>query len=266
MPSMVVKSGHGTHLYWRTREPYGCAGNHQRLLAHEAELRHIQAALAAYGADPAVCEAARVMRLPGFWNRKREPHQLVELTSSRPVHYTPSDPGRLPGSLGSQGQILLHRTLFRGTDEKSPRARAYAQKLAGQAPAISGKDGHRTTFQAAIKVACGFDLGEDEAFQVLSDAYNPACQPPWNPEDFGGRSRRPCESNRTGDGCWVQADMPCHPAGKGRRNRPPRLRRLAKPRLQRRGPQGRPGCAGWSTSRLPRIRVATGADGTEEEV
>jgi uncharacterized protein (DUF927 family) len=44
--------------------------------------------------------------------------------------------------------------------------------------------GHRTTLRVATKITCGFDLTEDEAFQILSDVYNPACQPPWSPADL----------------------------------------------------------------------------------
>jgi hypothetical protein len=184
-PSLVVRSGHGTHLFWRAREPHGCARDPGRQLCHEAELRRIQKALAAFGADPAVCEVARVMRLPGFWNRKREPHRLVELASSRPISYmpeeiraafpNPSAPEWTPPSTGPGHQ---------DSTEKARRARKYAEVLANQAPAISGDHGHRRTLQAAIKIACGFDIGEDLAFQILMEAYNPACQPPWSPAEL----------------------------------------------------------------------------------
>jgi uncharacterized protein (DUF927 family) len=195
-PSLVVRSGHGTHLYWRTREPYGCGGNRERLLAHEAELRRIQSALAAQGADPSVCEAARVMRLPGFWNRKREPHQLVGLASSQPVRYCLEEiRAAFPALPDPRGPSPLAVTIPSGTDERIRRAHAYAKKLAEQAPAISGRNGHRTTFQAALKVACGFDLGEEDAFRVLWDAYNPACQPPWSQEEL---RRKVQESLRNG--------------------------------------------------------------------
>jgi len=180
-PSLVIQSGHGAHLYWRTRERYGCAGNRERHLAHEAELKRIQATLAAFGADPAVCEVARVMRLPGFWNRKRAPHALVELTWSRPVSYTPEEiRTAFPGPPDPKGPPLPFRRVDPADDDKGPRARAYAQVLARDAPAISGAHGHDKALQAAIKITCGFDLGEEAAFQILWDVYNPSCHPPWS--------------------------------------------------------------------------------------
>ncbi|MDR3670145.1 MAG: DUF927 domain-containing protein [Holophaga sp.] len=181
----MVQSGHGTHLYWRTREPYGCAGNPGRHLAHEAELRRIQAVLVAFGADPSVCEVARVMRLPGFWNRKRDPHELVELVWSQPVHFAPEEiRDSFPALSGPRGASPCAGTALLDADGKTRRAHAYAQKLASQTPAVSGANGRRTTLQAAIKVACGFDLDEEAAFQVLWDAYNAACQPPWSREEL----------------------------------------------------------------------------------
>jgi uncharacterized protein (DUF927 family) len=201
-PSLVVRSGHGTHLYWRTREPYGCAGDHQRQLAHEAELRRIQAALAAFGADPAVCEVARVMRLPGFWNRKREPHPLVELASFRPVRYAPEEiRARFPDPSGPKRSAPPAAAVHQDADGRIPRARAYAKVLASRTPAISGANGHTTTLEVAIKIACGFDLEEDPAFQILWDVYNPACQPPWSPAEL---RRKVQEALRVhGDRGWL---------------------------------------------------------------
>jgi putative DNA primase/helicase len=227
-PSLVVRSGHGTHLYWRTREPYGCAGNRERLLAHEAELRRIRAALTTYGADPAVCEAARVMRLPGFWNRKREPHRLVELGLSRPVQYTPEElRAAFPALPDARGSSPLLGTALRSTDEKIRRAHAYARKLAEQAPAIAGRNGHRTTFQAALKIACGFDLGEEEAFQVLWDAFNPVCQPPWSQEELR-RKVQEAIRNGTNRG-WLLGPGPLSPASCLERSQdpPPRAQEVA---------------------------------------
>jgi hypothetical protein len=76
-PSVLVESGGidgdaaKLHAYWRTQ---GCA-------AHE--FRDAQLLLVSrLGTDPAVQDAGRVMRLPGFWHQKREPRQtrIVSLT------------------------------------------------------------------------------------------------------------------------------------------------------------------------------------------
>ena len=189
-PSIVVRSGHGVHLYWCAAEAYPCQGDTDRQQAHEEELRRIQFALAALGADPKVCEVARVMRLPGFLNRKREPHERVEFMSISPVRYDPRAIGEaFPGpAQASQPRVGPSKVSPR-RDDSLRRARAYLEVLAREAPAVSGAQGHSTTLQAAIKIACGFDLTEDEAFGLLAEVYNPMCRPPWGEADLRRKVR-----------------------------------------------------------------------------
>ncbi len=73
-PSIVVSTGGGLHAYWWLKEAV------QPTPEVEAILRGISQAL---GADPAVCDLARVMRLPGSWNWKYEsrPQVVIERRS-----------------------------------------------------------------------------------------------------------------------------------------------------------------------------------------
>jgi bifunctional DNA primase/polymerase-like protein len=64
-----------------------------------------------------------------------------------------------------------------GTSERVERATRYAAAIP---PAISGQGGHSATFVAAVRVARGFALTEDEAFHVLTP-WNRTCVPPWSP-------------------------------------------------------------------------------------
>jgi hypothetical protein len=75
-PTMAVHSGHGMHLYWCFGQAIPYLEGHQA--EHEALLRGIQKVLAPFGADGQVCQVASVLRLPGFYNMKREP-VLVEM-------------------------------------------------------------------------------------------------------------------------------------------------------------------------------------------
>lgn len=70
-PTMAVRSGHGVHLYWcfDNSTPYV----DDEKAEHEALLRGIQKALVHFGADTQVCQVAGVLRVPGFYNMKREP-------------------------------------------------------------------------------------------------------------------------------------------------------------------------------------------------
>ena len=75
-PTMAVSSGHGVHLYWCFSEATPYQEGHQA--EHEALLRGIHKVLAPFGADGQVCQVASVLRVPGFFNMKREP-VLVEV-------------------------------------------------------------------------------------------------------------------------------------------------------------------------------------------
>lgn len=68
-PAIVVDSGRGRHAYWPLAEP---------VAPEEAEERNRRLATA-LGADPASCDAARILRPPGTSNHKYRPPAAVEL-------------------------------------------------------------------------------------------------------------------------------------------------------------------------------------------
>jgi len=72
---------------------------------------------------------------------------------------------------------LEHRTYISAEQKGlSERIRAY---LAKADPAISGQDGHGTTFRVACTLVWGFGLDPDRALPFLNE-YNGRCQPPWD--------------------------------------------------------------------------------------
>jgi hypothetical protein len=78
-PSLIVRSGHGLHLYWPLREPLD-------LVTDEPRARALLQRLALHlGGDQSAAECARVLRVPGTWNRKPGlPPVRVELESCEP--------------------------------------------------------------------------------------------------------------------------------------------------------------------------------------
>ena len=50
-------------------------------------------------------------------------------------------------------------------------------------PAISGQNGHSTTYTAAVGLVHGFGLSETDALSLLSD-WNRSCKPPWSDRDL----------------------------------------------------------------------------------
>ena len=66
-PSIVVHSGHGLHAYWLLKEPIDLGED-------AAEAGQLLRRLAAHlQGDPAAAEPARVLRIPGTYNRKDTP-------------------------------------------------------------------------------------------------------------------------------------------------------------------------------------------------
>lgn len=70
MPTAIIESGGGVHLWWRLAEPmHDAAAWHDRMKAISSAL----------GSDPAICDWPRIMRLPGFvnWKYEQTPRALL---------------------------------------------------------------------------------------------------------------------------------------------------------------------------------------------
>jgi putative DNA primase/helicase len=94
-PSVVVDSGHGIQPWWLFKEAWIFQGEHERRTA--AQLIHsFQAALQAIAARQgwhidATHDLARLLRLPGTWNRKQEPVPVTVVEAHPDVRYDPGD-------------------------------------------------------------------------------------------------------------------------------------------------------------------------------
>ena len=70
---------------------------------------------------------------------------------------------------------------FHAPGDVADRARRY---LRAMPPAISGQGGHGATYAAATALVHGFALDEETALDLLVNAYNPRCAPPWPTSDL----------------------------------------------------------------------------------
>ena len=83
-PSMIVKTGNGYHLYWildtpaTTTDIQRIEEINKRLVSH-------------FGGDAKATDAARVLRLPGTYNIKYDPHRLVTIESKNNKTYSIND-------------------------------------------------------------------------------------------------------------------------------------------------------------------------------
>jgi hypothetical protein len=85
-PSKVVASGHGYHAYWLLTEAMPAT---PALIAQVEELLRKLADM--LGGDPAVCEVARLMRLPGSHNTKNGDCIPVQVAVNNPYRYELDD-------------------------------------------------------------------------------------------------------------------------------------------------------------------------------
>lgn len=69
------------------------------------------------------------------------------------------------------------------TEDPHPAIESARKYLAQLPPAISGHGGHNATFHAACVLVLGFNLGEQEALDLLR-GYNARCEPPWSEKEL----------------------------------------------------------------------------------
>ncbi|MGI9492219.1 MAG: hypothetical protein ACR2QF_07465, partial [Geminicoccaceae bacterium] len=86
-PSAIVESGGGIHAYWVLSEPYDvtdvCLGRHR----DHPIMRVLTALKRVFNGDPQVVDIARVMRLPGTTNSKRDEHIVCHVLEHNSLEY-----------------------------------------------------------------------------------------------------------------------------------------------------------------------------------
>jgi hypothetical protein len=177
-PSYVVRSSKGgSHALWRVE---GFA-----IRNAEALQKHLARGL---GTDTAATSGAQLTRLPGFFNHKYHPPQLVvvdygDMRSAYAAQDFPEAqiPAAPPASVASEP---IRRR--RGSMPTLERARRY---LAATPPAIQGQRGDERTFRLCCRLVGRFGLTDDEALSLLAD-WNRRCEPPWTATALADKVRR----------------------------------------------------------------------------
>ena len=178
-PTMAVASSpEGRHIYWLFHEPM--EATLENLDRAEAVMRGIVANLAKWGCDPACAEVARVLRLPGFINRKPEHNgYVVNLLWNDGPRYTweqleesfpPVKVVRKPTP-----QVDLEAIAHISTDQRFAKAAAYLNSCEA---AVEGAGGSNACIKAAGR-CFSYGLTAEETMDLLRKVYNPRCSPPW---------------------------------------------------------------------------------------
>ncbi len=158
-PSIIVSSGHGIHAYW--------------LLAKRArpgEVVPVLKALAvALGSDGGVCDAARIMRLPGSMNHKGSPAVPCSILSVSPLRH---DITHL------QNVLSAYRQPARDLRLQGVRSLAESDFYCIRAMANGVRQGHRNTCLGRIAAWLKL-IGYNEA-RAWADVmqWNSLCSPP----------------------------------------------------------------------------------------
>ena len=184
-PTMVVETKNGLHAYWTANEsvtPEACEQGNRAIVAR-------------VDGDPAAVDYARVLRPPGFFHLKNPAAPfLVKFCGGLPVTRTLAEmnaafPAPAPAAAPHAKAPTPAADFFKGTaaaaapDElrqTKDRARAYLKKVP---PAVSGEKGHTATLLACEHITRGFDLGLEDALEVMAD-WNRRCEPPWSEEEL----------------------------------------------------------------------------------
>jgi hypothetical protein len=99
----------------------------------------------------------------------------------------------------------------------SPRERASAYARSQKVPpAISKQGGHDQTYRVARSVGLGFDLGEEEAFQVMWEDFNSRCQPPWSEKELRHKVHDAVTKPFGKPRGWLLSEHPWPPHGTAR--------------------------------------------------
>jgi len=175
-PTLVIDSGHGCHCYWRLSEPRDeplCFVEWQKDLA------------ALLGSDPSIHNTERILRLPGFSNRKREPVpcRIISCAAANTFDLADLPIPMRPGSdtIAPFFRVLVNHLADRpGDDNRIDRCRAY---LARCPRAVSGQYGHTATWEAA-NTCNRFGLTRAEAAAVMASYSETMCDPPWSQKEI----------------------------------------------------------------------------------
>ncbi|MEE9293988.1 MAG: AAA family ATPase, partial [Phycisphaerae bacterium] len=174
-PTLTLNSGHGVHVYWRLTEPVPPS----TWTGWQRDL------IAVLDSDPAIHDAPRVMRLPGFTNHKppvakcfiiegdpTRVYELAELHEHIPHLEAESEPVSTP----------RNNDIPRGLDVVA-RAAAYLNKTPG---AVEGYHGDDQTFRVACNLVNDFGLSVDQAWPLFLE-WNQTCDPRWREADLRGK-------------------------------------------------------------------------------
>jgi hypothetical protein len=167
-PSYLLHSSkHRVHVFWRVSGfDIPRVEGLQKQLARELKT------------DTAATSCSQLTRLPGLFNHKRQPAELVTMVYGRvDCVYEPGDFPAPKMRVEPTRASVEHNV---PTEWRLERARRY---LAALPPAVAGAHGDLHTFRVCCRLVRGFALDDSEALELLRE-WNARCLPPWTDVDL----------------------------------------------------------------------------------
>lgn len=158
-PSIIVKSGQGLHAYWLLNKRAQAS----------AVIPAVKALAVALGSDTQVCDAARIMRLPGSFNHKYRPAKPCTILTLSPLRYDLN---------GLQKALTAYLRPVRDPRAQAVLSLAESDFYCIRNMACGVKEGHRNTLLGRIVAylkLCGFN--ESRAWADVVQ-WNSLCSPP----------------------------------------------------------------------------------------
>jgi hypothetical protein len=175
-----ASSGNGWHLLYRIDLPANDGGLVKRVL----ETLSARFSDDTVDVDTTVANASRICKLYGTTPRKGSgegdrPHRMACITvlpESMAV-VTREKLEALAPAVAPLPPMPKPSAPHGDVGDIERRAVEYLERIP---PAIQGECGSNPTLWAARVAVYGFDLPKETAFRLLSEIYNPKCEPPWS--------------------------------------------------------------------------------------
>jgi hypothetical protein len=164
---LLHSSKHRVHVFWRVS-----GFDIPRVEALQKQLaRELKT-------DTAATSCSQLTRLPGLFNHKRQPAELVTMVYGRVDRVYESSDFPAPKMQVEPTSASIEHNV--PAEWRLERARRYVAALP---PAIAGAHGDLHTFRVCCRLVRGFALDDSEALELLRE-WNTRCLPPWTDREL----------------------------------------------------------------------------------
>lgn len=202
-PSIEVQTSEGRrHFYWVSDD-----------LDRDEHAGIMATMIAKHGSDPKAAGIERVLRVPGFWNLKRERPEMVQLLTCdfaemlgpyRAAELRKAFPP-MPVAIRTPRQAAGGE-IQAGVELDTPAAiEAASAYLRNAPPAIEGSGGDAHTI-AVANDAMDHPISPETCLDLMLELWNDRCVPPWDDAELEGKVQSAARTRQTPIGSLAARD------------------------------------------------------------